>query len=230
MSDRAAASERDLLSRWARLLPDSAELGARLVAAYGEPTRAYHNVHHLTAVLDTVTVLKEEAIDRELVNLAAWFHDAVYDVSRRDNEEQSARLAQTTLLGQGLTSSQVAEVTRLVRLTAHHNPAPGDHNGAVLCDADLGVLASDPESYAGYVRAVRSEYASVNDEDWRAGRTAVLQHLLELPVLFRTPIAAPWESAARENLQAELESLASTEPRPADRRAACRRPRESPRR
>ncbi|MBA2445162.1 MAG: hypothetical protein H0V49_07515 [Nocardioidaceae bacterium] len=206
------AGDFGLPSRWNRLLPGSPELGAGLVAAYGAPTRRYHDLRHLHGVLDAVATLAAEAAEPSLVELAGWFHDAVYDVHRQDNEEQSARLAESALPPAGLKSEQVAEVARLVRLTANHDPAEADNNGAVLCDADLSILASHPESYAAYVRAVRREYAHVSEGEWRVGRAAVLEQLLDLPALFRTTAGASWEITARNNLRTELASLASRAP------------------
>jgi predicted metal-dependent HD superfamily phosphohydrolase len=101
-------------------------------------------------------------------------------------------------------------VVRLVLLTAGHETAPDDANGAVLCDADLAVLAGPPEAYAAYASAVREEYGHLSDEVFTAGRIAVLEHLLALPALYRLPAVAPvWEPRARANLTAELGLLRS---------------------
>ncbi len=179
-----------------------------LLVRWAEPQRRYHTVDHLTAVLDHIDVLEDHADGPELVRLAAWFHDAVYAPDRSENEERSARLAERALPEAGLSPDQVAEVARLVRLTVTHDPAEGDRNGEVLCDADLAILAAAPDAYAAYAAAVRAEYAFVPDEAFRTGRAAVLRQLLGLPHLFRTPYgAAEWETAARENLMTELALL-----------------------
>jgi predicted metal-dependent HD superfamily phosphohydrolase len=95
-----------------------------------------------------------------------------------------------------------------VRLTAGHDPEPDDANGAVLCDADLAVLAGPPAAYAAYASAVREEYAHLSDEDFTRGRIAVLESLLSLPALYRTPEAArQWSATAAANLTAELSLL-----------------------
>lgn len=102
----------------------------------------------------------------------------------------------------------MAEVERLVLLTVTHDPAPGDRDGEVLCDADLAVLGGAPEAYTAYAAAVREEYSFVPEPDFRAGRAAVLRQLLALPALYRTPAArARFDAAARANLTAELEGL-----------------------
>lgn len=215
MSDHPA-----LLARWALLLnsardttaPDPDPYGRDLLSRWAEPQRRYHTTDHLIAVLDRVDELLEhtEAPDPDAIRLAAWFHDAVYLPDRSTNEDRSARLAERALPEAGVPEARVAETARLVRLTTDHDPAEGDTNGEVLCDADLAVLAGSPEDYSAYAAAVREEYAFVPDDTFREGRANVLRHLLGLPRLFRTPVAHDrWETAARHNMTTELELLGS---------------------
>ncbi|GAA2114562.1 hypothetical protein GCM10009802_14020 [Streptomyces synnematoformans] len=206
-----------LLDRWTALLtrcqagaetPDPVPYGKKLLERWGEPQRHYHTAAHLKAVLDRVDDLADHADDPDAVRLAAWFHDAVYRPERSENEERSARLAQVALAEAGVADERVAEVARLVRLTAGHDPRAGDRNGEVLCDADLAVLAGTPAEYAAYAAAVREEYGFVPDDAFREGRAAVLRQLLGLPRLFRTETGyARWEAAARHNAGTELELL-----------------------
>ncbi|MGW6457985.1 HD domain-containing protein [Streptomyces sp. NPDC055078] len=212
-SPEAAAGTEPLPSRWSRALtgargavgPDPLPYARELLGRWGEPQRRYHTVTHLTAVLDHIDTLAEYAAGPDLVRLAAWFHDAVYLPDRSGNEERSARLALKALPEAGLTAGATAEVARLVRLTVTHAPADGDSNGAVLCDADLAILASGPEAYAAYAAAVREEYGFVPDDAFRAGRATVLRQLIGLPRLFHTPYGVrTWEERARRNLAAEL--------------------------
>jgi predicted metal-dependent HD superfamily phosphohydrolase len=195
---------------WAALAgdsPTSRTEWAALVAAWSEPQRRYHDLAHLAAVLGLVGELGDAAADLAAVQLAAWYHDVVYDPQRSDNEEVSAERARAGLRGL-VPVSRVEEVARLVLLTASHDPEPGDADGAVLCDADLAVLAGPPEAYATYASAVREEYAHLSDEEFTAGRIAVLDRLLALPALYRLPaVAGVWEPRARANLTAELTLL-----------------------
>ncbi|WP_433546965.1 HD domain-containing protein [Streptomyces sp. CA-294286] len=203
----------DLHRRWAETVTaarhghtaDPAPYAANLLARWSEPRRHYHTLAHLSSVLGHLDTLADHAADPELVRLAAWFHDAVYHPERDNNEDRSARLAERALPELGLSSAATAEVARLVRLTATHDPDPEDTNGEALCDADLAILAAPPEAYAAYASAVRTEYAFVPDPDFRQGRAAVLTQLLALPRLFRTPYGTgQWEDAARHNLSTEL--------------------------
>jgi predicted metal-dependent HD superfamily phosphohydrolase len=192
-----------LAKRWP-LADHRAERDA-LLSAYGDPARGYHDLLHLTEVLDRLEELGEAAVvgDGIEVRLAAWFHDAVYDGLRGD-EDRSAMWAEEALAD----TTYAAEVARLVRLTEHHDPGPDDLAGQVLCDADLAILAADPPRYAAYVKGVRRDYAHVGDADFAIGRAAALRDLCTRDRLFHTAYARErWEPAARANLAAELAGL-----------------------
>jgi len=187
----------DLAGRWPlEALPDVREA---LLAAWGDPARGYHDLRHLTEVLDR---LAELGCDDPLVLLAAWFHDAVHE-GGPDDEERSARWALVAL-----PRDVGDEVARLVRVTADHRPAEGDRRGQLLSDADLAILAASGERYDEYVRDVRREYADVPDADFARGRAAVLADLLAKETLFHTDTARElWEDRARANVSAELTRL-----------------------
>lgn len=203
----------DLLEAWAGLIsrhtgdPGAVQVGSDLLAAWSQPHRRYHSVTHLRAVLDRVEELAGYADDADAVRLAAWYHDAVY-AGRPDDEELSAQRAEQELSRLGVAPALVDEVARLVRMTVSHDPAPGDHDGEVLSDADLAALAVPREDYARNSAAIHAEYAHIPDEVFRKGRMQVLLALLEGPGVFRTDAGRrQWESAARENLRAELATL-----------------------
>lgn len=213
----------DLLTRWNALAGHSAEdAGRELIRRWSEPHRHYHRLTHLAAVLDAIDDLVRESdgegagdgvVDTKAVRLAAWFHDAVYDGRPGDDERASAELARDVLTRLGQPSDRVDEVERLVLLTASHDPAPGDLNGAVLCDADLAVLGGSPAEYAEYASAVRRDYASVPDREFNAGRASVLERLLAKDPLFATVAGRRrWEATARRNLETELTLLRATAP------------------
>jgi predicted metal-dependent HD superfamily phosphohydrolase len=181
--------------------------GADLLGRWRQPHRHYHTTEHLRAVLSIVDGDAGEAADPDLVRLAAWWHDAVYDprAAGDENERASAALAAAVLGELRVPAPGIAEVVRLVELTATHAPRSGDRNAALLCDADLAVLTRPPAEYDLYTAAIRREYAHVPEDAFRAGRAALLSRLLSRPALYR--VHPSWEAPARANLRRELATL-----------------------
>jgi predicted metal-dependent HD superfamily phosphohydrolase len=214
----SGSRDHQLSTRWAVLtgsflgsasLGPADAVGADLVARYSEPHRHYHTGEHLAEVLDVVDELVPFADDPVAVALAAWFHDAVYDPRSSTNEHDSAVLARTVLDGLGLDAERVAEVARLVELTASHAVSSADADGAVVMDADLSILASSPERYERYAADVRAEYGHLDDRTFAAGRAEVLASLLGRDRWFHTPPMVDREPIARANVSAELAGLRS---------------------
>lgn len=212
----------DLSAAWisvAGASQESLDCWTRLIGRWTEPHRRHHGIAHLSAVLLFIDEYAGLADDPDAVRLAAWYHDAIYDPRASDNEERSTALAANELGVLGLAGGLIDEVARLVLLTVTHDPADDDRNGVLLSDADLLVLASPPDAYAVYANAIRQEYAHVSDADFRTGRAAVLDALLESSRLYRLDVLAPLEAAARRNMKAELSLLRPDRDDP-DRRAA----------
>ncbi len=204
----------DLLHAWRETLPSSApaltvtSVGDDLLSRWNEPHRFYHTVDHLQAVLSVIDDNADRAAELAMVKLAAWFHDAIYDPLRMDNEEASALLAESALPALEVGPAQTAEAARLIRLTASHDAMPGDRNGGLLMDADLAILAAPPDRYRAYTHAIRREYAHLDDAVFAAGRAGVLNNLLNLKRLFHTPaLRERWEDLARYNVTAELTAI-----------------------
>jgi predicted metal-dependent HD superfamily phosphohydrolase len=185
----------------------AAGLHAELVARHEEAHRRYHTLEHVAAVLRHLGATSAGLTDRTAVDLAAWYHDAVYDPRAVSgaNEEHSAQLAVDRLTGAGVDRALVDDVARLVRVTASHAPTAPDE--AALCDADLAVLGADRQGYEAYRVAVRAEYAHVSDDLWRSGRGGVLRVLLAGERIYATAAFAGREPRARENLRRELDTL-----------------------
>ncbi|MDO8364152.1 MAG: metal-dependent phosphohydrolase [Actinomycetota bacterium] len=200
-----------------------------LLGRHREPHRHYHTATHVMWVLRHVAELAPPAasaapFDLAAVQLAALYHDAVYDPRSSDNEAHSATLAAGVAAELGWAAPRCALVHRLVLATAHlagdaathaAHDATGAVGGtgaaevAVLLDADLAILGAAPNDYTAYASGVRAEYAHVPEPQWRAGRAAVLRALLAMQPLYRTPrMRSARESRARANLTAELATLA----------------------
>ncbi|MGH3678285.1 MAG: HD domain-containing protein [Mycobacterium sp.] len=181
------------------------DLREDLLARWSESHRRHHTVTHLHEMLDAIGLLADDGLefDREAVELAGWFHDAIHEIGRADNEDRSAQLARQLLVSSPIRD----EVARLVLVTKDHKPAADDVNGAVLSDADLSVLGSVPRRYRAYARAVREEYASVPDEVYKPARTQVLTSLADGPLFHTEAGRTRWEDRARRNIADEIRLL-----------------------
>ena len=175
-----------------------------LVAAYLAPNRHYHNVRHIEDCLGLLAGVSDlSTTDRNILTQAIWWHDVVYDPTRSDNEELSARLAE-----QHVAADVCDNVGRLIRLTRTHRVEPGDRLGAILISIDLSILGAEPSRYDAYAAAIRREFAHVPDGDYRAGRSAVLRRFAAQPVIFPdAAFARTYDRQARDNLARELASL-----------------------
>ncbi|MDN5724433.1 MAG: hypothetical protein L0G99_00690 [Propionibacteriales bacterium] len=199
-----AITSDDLPARWDTLLPGQPELGRDVLRRWSEPHRHYHTTEHLAhvlAMINELTMINERELTE--VRLAAWFHDAVYVIGAPDNESASAALAANALDG---LVQRPDEVARLIMVTADHRPRPDDRSGALLCDADLAILASAPAAYDNYVAQVRAEYAAVADDAFTAGRLTVLT-ALRAEELFHTERGRALRTQARANLDREIADL-----------------------
>lgn len=177
---------------------------AETAARWREPHRHYHTLQHLGECMEHFAQARHLAAAPGEIALALWFHDAVYDVHRKDSEELSAALARRAMREAGAAEEACGRVAALVLATRHDaQPAPGDE--ALLTDIDLAILGAAPARFGEYERQVRREYAHVPDEAFRAGRTALLRRLLARDALYATPFFhGRYELAARRNLERSL--------------------------
>ncbi len=197
---------------WQRLggQGDANELFATLLAAYAEPARAYHNVAHLQDCLAQFDAARAEAQHPDAVEMAIWFHDAVYDPRATDNEEQSAAWA-CQALNVGDVEQAVAERIADLVLSTQHKVAPAGQDAALLVDVDLSILGRTPAVFDAYDRQIRSEYQWVPEQQYRERRAQVLAGFLQRPFLYQTSLfRLRYEEPARRNLAHAIARLANS--------------------
>lgn len=200
----------DLSRRWRAL---TREFG--LSAAQAEPLlddlsahyrgRPYHNLAHILSLLHLADRFAAQARDFTALRLAIWYHDLIYDPTASDNESRSAAYMRAVL--ENLVPPQtLARAAAWIEATTHR-AAADDPDACLLQDLDLSILAASPDSYRRYQQAIRQEYAHVPDAVYRLGRRQALQNFLARERIFLTDALALLETAARQNLQAELDEL-----------------------
>ena len=181
---------------------------AQLTARWAEPHRKYHTLQHLAECLALVDRDRALAQHPGEVAIAAWFHDAVYDTSRRDNEAASADWARRVMREAGAAGDVVERVHALIMAT-RHDDVPGTPDARLLVDIDLAILGAAPARFDEYERQIRDEYGFVPEPRFRAKRGEILRGFLERPALFSTPAyAARFEAPARANLARAIAGLA----------------------
>jgi predicted metal-dependent HD superfamily phosphohydrolase len=202
-----------LTDAWQRYISSDTELLRAVVRRHREKHRRYHTVDHVSAVVGHVNQLiaaegaDGSGQDAGSVIAAALYHDAVYEPASPSNERASARLASRDLTTIGWVSDRIDHVTAMIEGTSSHLDPP-DLDTAILFDADLAILGSDPSAYIEYVAGVRAEYHHASDDAWTTGRMAVLQGFLNRETIFATKSGRhSWEQTARSNLANELAEL-----------------------
>jgi predicted metal-dependent HD superfamily phosphohydrolase len=193
---------------WAALAAQPREgLFEQLIACYREPHRRYHTLAHLQACLHQLHPVLDQAEHAGEVELALWFHDAVYRFDRQDNELQSAQWAQRELAAAGVAAEVVERVYALV-LATRHAALPATADEQLLVDIDLSILGETTEIFDDYERRIREEYAWVADALFREKRAAVLRGFLARPSIFSTAhFRQRLEQQARDNLQRSIARL-----------------------
>ena len=181
--------------------PELRRLHVDVLDRYSEPHRHYHTRQHLAECFDKINDIISLAEHPVEVNLALWFHDAIYDTRRHDNEERSAAWACSAVREFGASAESAQRIYDLIMFT-RHAAEPVGIDSQVLVDADLSILGAEPVRFQEYEAQVRREYDWVPDAMFRATRAKILKEFLERPHIFCTEyFRKRYESQARGNLQ-----------------------------
>ena len=199
------------LAPWTALgVPHSARieaLHAEVLARYREPQRHYHTAQHLDECFERWPEVRAHAEHPAEVELALWFHDAIYDTHRTDNEALSASLALGSALGLGVSQDSAQRISDLI-LCTRHAVAPEGADAEALIDVDLSILGAAPQRFDEYELQVRQEYAWVPDEAFRERRAEILRQFLARRYIYSTGVFRErYEPRARANLVRSLAIL-----------------------
>jgi predicted metal-dependent HD superfamily phosphohydrolase len=198
--------------RWQRLCQsihasgDALAWYERLRSAHASPGRRYHNQRHIGECLAEFDAARSLAKQPEAVELALWFHDAIYDSTAADNEERSAELAKECLVSAG-RADLAQTVAALVMATKLHNATVGS-DAALVVDVDLSILGQDERRFADYEAGIRAEYAWVAEKVFKAKRAEILQGFLKRQRIYSTEhFWKKYEVQARRNLEKAIRGL-----------------------
>ena len=176
------------------------------MAAYAEPQRHYHTQQHLGECLsafDGACALAEHPAE---VEIALWFHDAIYDIKGHHNEQRSADWARDALRDAGVDTGSAQRVHDLVMAT-RHTAVPSGQDERLLVDIDLSILGAERARFDEYEQQIRREYAYVPGFLFRRKRREILTGFLDRPAIYSTPhFHDRLEARARDNLRRVTEA------------------------
>ena len=178
----------------------------RIDVLYREPHRRYHGPRHIEHCLRQLDLAGALVPNRDAVEMALWFHDAVYDVPAGpdpNNEQRSADLFLHCAAGRGHARFR-DDVRRLILTTAHAVlPVPDDERYVV--DIDLAGFGLGWAAFARNGADLRAEQPALSDAEFAARQEAFLRALLARPTFcFTDFFRARHETAARRNIERHL--------------------------
>ncbi len=193
-------------ARWLKWCGEHRETGETLYAVIESMYRrpGHHTLRHVAECLAVFDDVLEHVRATRAMELAIWMHDIVYVPGRADNEQRSAVLAGMML--RELQMPMSAEpVRKLILATVHDHGATSDDE-ALMADIDLSILGSAAPRYDEYARHIREEFSFATDEQYRAGRAALLRTFLDRGRIYATDaLHDRFEAPARANLAREIE-------------------------
>lgn len=195
---------------WNELRPakgDARQLFDELVARYSEPHRRYHTLDHIRECLKAFRLIEHLCDCKRGVELAIWFHDGIYVVPSKENEEATATwfldVAQVTVFD----LDAVITAHKCIRATKHNEPV-AFIDQQVMVDVDLVVLGQSWETYLAYTKAIRQEYKAIPEIVYNVHRRSFMKKFLELPHIYNTQLMRDrFEQQARSNIEQEVRSL-----------------------
>jgi len=178
-----------------------------LAKNYSGKKRFYHTLRHLENLLLQLNSVKEEIHNWDALLFTLFYHDAIYNSLKADNEEKSAELAEKRMQQLAVPTETINRCKEQILATKSHNYST-DSDTNYFTDADLSVLGENWETYANYLGNVRKEYSIYPDLIYNPGRKKVLMHFLAMERIYKTDFFfTRYEKQAKENLQKELNLL-----------------------
>ena len=205
---------KSLAKSWARAWPrltggEGVRVRNELLARYEATHRCYHTLQHLRECVGHFASVQHLAENAAEVEVALWFHDAIYDVRKNDNERVSAVLARNELLEAGAEASAAARVAKLI-LATQHAVLPESPDEQLLVDIDLSILGAPRARFESYDQQIRHEYSWVAQTVYRSKRLEVLQGFLDRAFIYSTAhFRETLEEDARTNLRRAIGTLSA---------------------
>ena len=185
---------------------DAADIWKNLLDHFAEPHRRYHGKSHMEHCLREFDQASPSMENPDAVEMALWFHDAIYAAGAPDNEEQSANLFQY-FARHSLEDAFANEVGLLIMETKHVQ-IPTTSNAKYTVDIDLASFGRPWPEFMADCHALRNEQTTFSHEQFYRNKYAFLNSLLARPNVFSTPhFQERYESFARQNMVRYIELI-----------------------
>lgn len=205
----------DLKDQWLTLWRDLSPQGNPLTyyellrKRYTEPHRYYHNLHHIDHDLTEYMSVRQRLNRPHEVEMAIWFHDAIYEIGSFENEAKSATLALTVINEIALPRAFGLFVRDLILVTEHRFK-PQNDDASFMADIDLSFFGQPTAAYDQDEMKIRKEHAIIPEAAYKIGRAAILRSFLNRSSIYYTTVfREKYETQARSNLQRTLTRLAN---------------------
>jgi len=181
------------------------ECWVELHSYYSSSSRHYHNLKHISSMLNELETVRHLINDIDCLQFAIFYHDIIYKSTKSDNELQSARLFKRRI--SNTSFKEIEKCIKQIEATKNHSRSEdGDTN--LLLDLDLAILGSDPDDYLVYASNIRKEYSVFPDFIYRRGRKKIMKEMIENVDLFKTPhFKNLYQDKAIQNMKNEIERL-----------------------
>jgi predicted metal-dependent HD superfamily phosphohydrolase len=167
------------------------------------PEFTYHNIPHTQLVVNKATELAElikiDDKQKELLIIAAWFHDTGYTKDKNNHEEASVLIAKEFLKAKGVSEDDIVAVSNIIMATKM-GVVPSTMPEKIIKDADCAHIGS--KNYTDTSELLRKEWELISDykiseSDWLEENITFLSTKHRF---FTNEAAANWEKRKGKNL------------------------------
>ncbi len=186
----------------------SKEAFEMLAELYSAPRRFYHILSHISHCLCELDKVKKFLENIDEVEMAIWFHDAIYNIGLSDNEGLSSNLAEKWLERMGLKKEFIKRVSGLILLTKDHNVDGNDIDAKIFLDIDLSILGMPEAEFDEYEAGIRKEYIDIPEEIFKERRAEILLGFADRKYIFSHEFFIErYDAVARKNLLRSIAKL-----------------------
>lgn len=183
------------------------ELWDEIVQHYSSKSRYYHTLKHLENIYNEITQCRKQVEDWDTILFSLFYHDIIYNATKKNNEEKSIDLAVKRLIQLNYHTHKI-DLCYLTILATKTHDMSDNHDINLFTDADLSILGSSWLEYEQYCKQIRSEYSIYPDFLYNPGRKKALKHFSAMDSIFKTEFFRnKYESTARDNINKELNLL-----------------------